>query len=182
MKKTLFILTVHLLLFSEQLSDKGRIRVEKNLKNIRQILNEIDGNIDITKQNIQTLHKESAELEGLEKKHLLLQRKYIEYLDKAKKEKIATEKKYSKLKNSHQNSKEAIELELWVADTKQKVQKAETLLLEVKSNLKEIYIKKKWVHEQLDAWQVKLPEFEKQRKDAEEKQAQMEALLKKKNI
>jgi chromosome segregation ATPase len=170
------------MLISEQLSDKGRTRVEKNLKNIRQILNEIDGNIDITKQNIQTLHKESAELESLEKKHLGLQKKYMEYLDKAKKEKIATEKKYSKLKSQPQNSKEAIELELWVADTKQKVQKAETLLVEVRANLKEISIKRKWVHDQLGGWQVKLPEFEKQRKDAEEKQAQMEALLKKKNI
>lgn len=162
------------------ISKAGLKRIDDQYKKIEQALQEAKKNLEVSQTNSATVLSDIKELSTLEDEHKDLQKKYLRYLQDAGKEIQANDKaiadieKYEKKVMSTSKTpiggpqkkllddaqQERLDRLRWKSDATNNLDRANTLLSQLKISLQEMESRKGPLQEELRAWNKKQHEYE----------------------
>ena len=163
------------------ISASGKKRIREQFKKIEQTLKEANRNLENSQQNSSTILSDIKELSELEDEYLELQKRFHEYVVKANKEIQVNEKamveieKYEKkiLQVSKGNpegaqqklyedaKQERLDRLRWKSDANSNLQRANTLLSQLQTSLKDIKLRNTPLRDELRAWNRKQDDYQK---------------------
>ncbi len=178
-------------------SATGKRRLRENITVLENNLKDLKENLATSDKNLDTIRGELKELDGLEKEHLDLRRKYEGYLAQAEAEMRKNEKARRDLakweegqKNAQkeindaalQDKLEAARLEQadrerWKVDADSKTAKVKELMAGVDRNLRNIRSRRQPLQQQLNQWTGRRAEYQKQYNETDAKRVTWEKAL-----
>lgn len=179
------------------LSATGKKRLQENIRTLELNIKDLKDNLAATDKNLETLRAELRELDGLEKDHLELRKRYDLYLAKAAEEMKRNEKAKRDLAKWEESGKaapegaaqgavkdklEAARLEMaerdrWKFDAESKTAKVKQLMAGLESNLRDIRSRRKPLQQQLTSWTARRETYTREIANAEQKKAKWEKVI-----
>ncbi len=177
------------------LSGTGKKRLEDNIRTLENNIRDLKTNIESTDKNLETILAELKDLEGLEKEHLELRKKYEGYLgnahgeiaknNKAQRDLAKWEESQKKAPSVSEALKDKLEAarleqadrERWKFDAESKTARVKELMAGIDRNLRDIRSRRKPLESQMASWKARRVGYEKLLAETETKKAAWEKVL-----
>lgn len=178
-------------------SSTGKKRLRENITVLENNIKDLKDNIATSDKNLDTIRAELKDLDGLEKEHLDLRKKYEGYLAQAESEVRKNEKASRDLakweegqKNAQKEIKDAAlqdkleaarleqaDRERWKADADTKMARVKELMAGVDRGLRDIRSRRRPLEQQLNQWTSRRADYQKQLTETDGKRATWEKML-----
>lgn len=177
------------------ISPMGKKRVRDNITILAGNIRDLQENLTASKKNLETIHQEMKDLDGLEQEHLQLKKKYEAYLEFAARELKKNQKSTEDLEKWEKGAEKATDdkglkekLETarleradrarWKMDAQSKMNRVNELMKSLADNLRDIRSRRAPLQEQLTEWNGREKQYETMLSEMTQKKTDLEEYLK----